>query len=121
MRLPIDRQSSPLPKRFPVGARYVVEGRGGEDGHLRVFSRYIVLPGGRGSMFRPISSKFGAMSVHAPRGKRGRSQDRPARTAAKKNMQWRRNHPATPELIICAGRSPPAPHPQSPGVEPRPF
>jgi hypothetical protein len=25
----------------------VVEGRGGEDGHLRVFSRYVVLPGGR--------------------------------------------------------------------------
>ena len=47
MRLPIDRQSSPLPKRFPVGARYVVEGRGGEDGHLRVFSRYVVLPGGQ--------------------------------------------------------------------------
>src|SRR5580700_5860706 len=36
MRLPIDRQSTPLPKRLPVGARYVVEGRGGEDGHLRV-------------------------------------------------------------------------------------
>ena len=40
-------QSSSLPSRFPVGARYVVEGRGGEDGQLRVFSRYIVLPGGR--------------------------------------------------------------------------
>ena len=47
MRLPVDRQSSPLPKRFPVGARYVVEGRGGEDGHLRVVSRYVVLPGGQ--------------------------------------------------------------------------
>jgi hypothetical protein len=40
-------KSSSLPARFPVGARYVVEGRGGEDGQLRVFSRYIVLPGGR--------------------------------------------------------------------------
>ncbi len=35
-----------LPKRFPVGTTYVVEGRGGEDGDLRVFSRYVVLPGG---------------------------------------------------------------------------
>jgi len=36
-----------LPKRFPVGTAYVVEGHGGENGHLRVFSRYVVLPGGR--------------------------------------------------------------------------
>jgi hypothetical protein len=40
-------QLSSLPIRFPVGARYVVEGRGGEEGQLRVFSRYIVLPSGR--------------------------------------------------------------------------
>ena len=39
--------SSSLPTRFPVGAKYVVEGCGGEDGQLRVFSRYVVLPGGR--------------------------------------------------------------------------
>ena len=44
---PSHDQSSSLPTRFPVGARYVVEGRGGEDGQLRVFSRYVVLPGGR--------------------------------------------------------------------------
>jgi hypothetical protein len=36
-----------LPRRFPVGATYVVEGYGGEDGDLRVISRYVVLPGGR--------------------------------------------------------------------------
>ena len=35
-----------LPHRFPVGATYVVEGYGGEDGDLRVISRYVVLPGG---------------------------------------------------------------------------
>jgi hypothetical protein len=55
----------------------------------------------------------------------------PAQTGAKpgqtlpygdeKNYAEGRNHPATPELSIGAGRSPPAPHPQSPGVEPRPF
>jgi hypothetical protein len=87
MRLPIDRQSSPLPKRFPVGARYVVEGRGGEDGHLRVFSRYVVLPGGQRINVPSDLSKFGAMSVSAPRGKRGRSQARTSRTTAKKNMR----------------------------------
>ncbi len=36
-----------LPKRFPIGTTYVVEGSGGENGHLRVFSRYVVLPGGQ--------------------------------------------------------------------------
>src|SRR5258708_26486116 len=75
MRPLIDRQSISLPKRFPVGARYVVEGRGGEDGDLRVFSRYIVLPGGQRinvpSDLSKLGAKFGAMSVHAPRGKRG--------------------------------------------------
>jgi hypothetical protein len=87
MRLPIDRQSTPLPKRFPVGARYVVEGSGGEDGQLRVFSRYIVLPGGQRINVPSDLSKFGAMSVHAPRGKRGRSQARTSHTMAKKNMR----------------------------------
>jgi hypothetical protein len=46
MHVPLERQSSRLPKRFPVGATYVVEGRRGQDGDLRVFSRYLVLPGG---------------------------------------------------------------------------
>src|ERR1700733_7262424 len=39
MSLPTDRLSTPLPKRFPVGARYVVEGRGGENGLVGVVSR----------------------------------------------------------------------------------
>ena len=38
---------SRLPKRFPVGTTYVVEGCGGENGELRIFSRYLVLPGGQ--------------------------------------------------------------------------
>jgi len=100
MRLPIDRQSSPLPKRFPVGARYVVEGRGGEDGHLRVFSRYIVLPGGQRinvpSDPGKFGAKFGAISAQAPRGKRGSSRVRPSRAATKKIMRGAgtvRQHP----------------------------
>ena len=41
MGLPIDRLSSRLPRRFPVGAKYVVEGYGGEEGKLRVIARYV--------------------------------------------------------------------------------
>jgi hypothetical protein len=46
MRSSASHQRNRLPKRFPVGTTYVVEGRGGENGDLRVFSRYVVLPSG---------------------------------------------------------------------------
>jgi len=32
MHLSLSRKANRLPKRFPVGTTYVVEGRGGEDG-----------------------------------------------------------------------------------------
>jgi hypothetical protein len=35
-----------VPQRLPIGAKYVVEGYGGEQGNLRVIARYLVLPGG---------------------------------------------------------------------------
>jgi hypothetical protein len=44
---PANYRMSQLPRRFPVGATYVVEGVGGAEGHLRVIARYVVLPGGR--------------------------------------------------------------------------
>jgi hypothetical protein len=47
MRFSIDRQWGRLPRSFPVGAVYVVEGRGGQYGHLRVSSRYVIMPGGQ--------------------------------------------------------------------------
>jgi hypothetical protein len=47
MGMPIDHLSSRLPRRFPVGAKYVVEGYGGDVGNLSVIARYVVLPGGR--------------------------------------------------------------------------
>jgi hypothetical protein len=43
MGSPVDR----LPKRFPVGTRYVVEGRGGDEGRFRVHARYLEFPDGR--------------------------------------------------------------------------
>jgi hypothetical protein len=36
-----------MPRQFPVGAKYIVEGYGGAEGHLRVVARYIELPSGR--------------------------------------------------------------------------
>jgi hypothetical protein len=36
-----------LPSRFPVGTRYVVEGRGGDRGRLRIHLRYLEFPDGR--------------------------------------------------------------------------
>jgi hypothetical protein len=36
-----------LPTRFPVGTRYVIEGRRGKSGRLRIVSRQLILPNGR--------------------------------------------------------------------------
>jgi hypothetical protein len=36
-----------LPKRFPVGTRYIVEGRGDTKGHLDIRLRYLEFPDGR--------------------------------------------------------------------------
>jgi hypothetical protein len=52
MPLSIRHKLSRLPKRFPVGTTFVVETRaiapeGKNNGHLRVFSRFVMLPGGR--------------------------------------------------------------------------
>jgi hypothetical protein len=47
MHLSASPKPNRLPSRFPVGTTYVVEGCGGAEGQLRVFSRYVVLPGGR--------------------------------------------------------------------------
>jgi hypothetical protein len=52
MPLSIRHKLNRLPKRFPVGTTFVIEGQaiasdGKNNGHLRVFSRFVVLPGGR--------------------------------------------------------------------------
>jgi hypothetical protein len=39
-------RSNRLPKSFPVGAVYVVEGRGDDYGRLSVSARYVIMPGG---------------------------------------------------------------------------
>jgi len=40
-------QAGRLPSRFPIGTRYVVEGRGGARGRLRIWSRYLEFPNGK--------------------------------------------------------------------------
>ncbi len=35
-----------LPSRFPVGTRFVVEGKPGKDGRLQIVARTLVLPDG---------------------------------------------------------------------------
>ena len=50
-----------LPRRFPVGAKYVVEGYGGER-EVRLIARYVVLPGGQrinlpADLSKPVSPR----------------------------------------------------------------
>lgn len=68
-----------LPKRFPVGTTFVVEGRaiadGKNDENLRVFSRFVVLPGGR-------RIDLGGDAAAGTRSRRARSRSRQASTRA---------------------------------------
>jgi hypothetical protein len=43
----MDSSADRLPSRFPVGTRYVVEGRRGGEGRLRIHLRYLEFPDGR--------------------------------------------------------------------------
>jgi hypothetical protein len=39
-------ETSRLPSRFPVGTKFVIEGRRGGEGQVQVFSRYLEFPDG---------------------------------------------------------------------------
>jgi hypothetical protein len=39
-------RSNRLPSRFPVGTKFVIEGRRGDEGKVQVFSRYLEFPDG---------------------------------------------------------------------------
>ncbi len=81
MPLSIRHKLSRLPKRFPVGTTFVVEARaiapdGKKNGHLRVFSRFVVLPGGR-------RIDLGGDASNMTRNRRDRSRQRtPSRRSA---------------------------------------
>jgi hypothetical protein len=75
MHLSASPRTNRLPRRFPVGTTYVVEGRGGEHGDLRVFSRYVVLPSGqRINLADDFGSNFNGPA--SPRARRARSRNR---------------------------------------------
>jgi hypothetical protein len=40
-------QTARIPKRVPVGTKYVIEGKRCAEGEVHVFSRYLVFPDGR--------------------------------------------------------------------------
>jgi len=40
-------QAARIPKRVPVGTKYVVEGKGQGDGRVQIYSRYLIFPDGR--------------------------------------------------------------------------
>jgi hypothetical protein len=55
-------ESSRLPSRFPVGTKFVIEGKSGGEGQVQVFSRYLEFPDG--TFFplptHPLQRKSGA-------------------------------------------------------------
>jgi hypothetical protein len=57
-----------LPNRFPVGTRYVIEGRGGGEGRLRIHLRYLEFPDGRqGDLPVDLASCLRRLSRWKPR------------------------------------------------------
>ena len=56
--------SSRLPSRFPVGTKFVIEGKRGGEGQVQVFSRYLEFPDGT---FFPAADPPGAAQIgHHP-------------------------------------------------------
>ncbi len=55
-------RTSRLPDRFPVGTKFVIEGKRGGEGKVQVYSRYLEFPDG--TFFplptRPVMRKSGA-------------------------------------------------------------
>jgi hypothetical protein len=66
-----------LPGRFPAGTKLVVEGRGMDDGRLKVSARYVQFPNGR--------------LINLPRSMAGSSR-RPARGHARATGLGRKKH-----------------------------
>lgn len=92
MQSSTSRKRSLLPKWFPVGTTYVVEGRGGENGELQVCSRYVVLPGGE--RINLDADRTGS----APRNRRARGQGRPAKSLGRAAAK---SHSAGAKKIIA--------------------
>ena len=114
MHLAVRRNLRRLPKRFPIGTTYVVEGHvveghGDEGGQLQVFSRYVVLPSGQ-----RINLGANLGSRAAPRS--GRSRARNQRSVP-------RTTPGGAKKMMAAGEHPlgAAVDGQAPGEAPQPL
>ena len=69
-----------LPARFPVGTRYIVEGKPSKGGELRIISRYVVMPSGvRYDLMTPERTRKSADLVRKER-------DRPAHRRAARRV-----------------------------------
>lgn len=55
-------ESNRLPSRFPVGTKFVIEGKRGGEGNVQIFNRYLEFPDG--TFFplptHPVRRKSGA-------------------------------------------------------------
>jgi hypothetical protein len=92
MYLSLSRKANRLPKRFPVGTTYVVVGRSGKDGNLRVFSRYVVLPDGQ------------RINLGADLGNSAQSRARRPRVRSENSNQTSgKRREVTPKKIIAGG------------------
>jgi hypothetical protein len=86
MPLSLRHKFNRLPKRLPVGTTFVIEGRtAGDDDNdrqLQVFSRFVVLPGGRRIDLGPV---FGGSSrVRRTRSRTPRTPQRRRSSGSKK-------------------------------------
>jgi hypothetical protein len=78
-----------LPDQFPIGSKYVVEGRGGGDGNLRVFSRYIVMPDGRRIDLPADFARAAPQRARFRRNRNGHPKSRPAAHSPRNLMKNR--------------------------------
>ncbi len=82
MPLSLRHKFNRLPRRFPVGTTFVIEGRtvAGDDDNdrqLQVFSRFVVLPGGRRIDLGPVSG--GSSRVRRTRSRTPQTPQTPQR------------------------------------------
>jgi hypothetical protein len=87
MPLSLRHKFNRLPKRFPVGTTFVIEGRtvtGDDvtDQQLQVFSRFVVLPGGRRIDLGPVSG-----GSSRTRRTRSRTQQTPQRRRSSRSKK----------------------------------
>ena len=65
--------SGRLPSRFPVGTKFVIEGKRGGEGQVQVFSRYLEFPDGT---FFPLPVRPSKRKVAPTRRRAHRSRAR---------------------------------------------